>query len=91
MSRTYYSLITRHGEQVIAKAIANNTPVPLKTMAVGDGNGTPTTPQANQTALVRETAQLTPHANARHPVKLELANAPHGCPSAYTTGIVFKR
>lgn len=54
MSRTYYSLITRHGEQVIAKAIANNTPVPLKTMAVGDGNGTPTTPQANQTALVRE-------------------------------------
>lgn len=54
MSRTYYSLITHHGEQVIAKAIANNTPVPLKTMAVGDGNGTPTTPQANQTALVRE-------------------------------------
>lgn len=37
MTTQFYSLITKYGESVIAQAVANNTPVPLKTMAIGDG------------------------------------------------------
>lgn len=54
MTTQFYSLITNYGEQVIAQAVANNTPVPLKTMAIGDGSGAPTTPNATQTKLQRE-------------------------------------
>lgn len=35
-------------------AVASGVPVQLTAMAVGDGNGNPTTPVATQTALVRE-------------------------------------
>ncbi|HDL3853416.1 TPA: phage tail protein, partial [Mannheimia haemolytica] len=54
MTTQFYSLITKYGESVIAQAVANNTPVPLKTMAIGDGNGTPTTPSESQTTLINE-------------------------------------
>ncbi|GAB1663138.1 phage tail protein [Mannheimia haemolytica] len=54
MTRQFYSIITQYGESVIAQAIANNTPVPLSTMAIGDGNGTPTTPSESQTTLINE-------------------------------------
>lgn len=54
MTTQFYSLITKYGESVISQAVANNTPVPLKTMAIGDGNGTPTTPSESQTTLINE-------------------------------------
>lgn len=50
----YYSLITSYGEKVIAKAVAEQTPISLETMAIGDGNGRTTTPQSNQVRLVNE-------------------------------------
>ncbi|TRC70151.1 phage tail protein, partial [Mannheimia haemolytica] len=43
-----------HGERVIVEALANKIPVPLKEMAIGDGNGSSITPSASQTTLVRE-------------------------------------
>lgn len=51
---TYYTLLTKIGQASIANAVALNKPVNLTSMAVGDGNGNPTTPSENQTALVRE-------------------------------------
>lgn len=51
---TYYTLLTKIGQASIANAVALNKPVNLTSMAVGDGNGNPTTPNENQTALVRE-------------------------------------
>ncbi|WGE78049.1 phage tail protein [Actinobacillus equuli subsp. haemolyticus] len=51
---TYQTVITNYGEQLIANAIANNQPVLLKTMAIGDGNGKPVQPTQTQTALVNE-------------------------------------
>lgn len=54
MNTLFYSLITHYGEQVIAQAVSNNSPIPLKTMAIGDGNGVSVTPKATQTSLVRE-------------------------------------
>ena len=53
---TYPALLTNQGLAKIAAAIANSTTVSLATIAVGDGNGNPTTPSATQTALVRATS-----------------------------------
>jgi phage-related tail fiber protein len=53
---TYPALLTNQGLAKIAAAIANSTTVSLATIAVGDGNGNPTTPVATQTALVRATS-----------------------------------
>lgn len=51
---TYYAVLTNAGQAQITAAIASGTPVNWTQMAVGDGNGNPTTPNASQTALVRE-------------------------------------
>ena len=51
---TYYTLLTKIGQASVANAVALNQKVNLTYMAVGDGNGNPTTPNENQTALVRE-------------------------------------
>lgn len=51
---TYYTLLTKVGQASIANAVALNKAVNLTYMAVGDGNGNPTTPNENQTALLRE-------------------------------------
>ena len=56
---TYYTLLTKTGQARIANAIALNQKVNLTYMAVGDGNGNPTTPNENQTALVREKDRAT--------------------------------
>ena len=56
----YDSIITTLGLAKIADAIANNTPLNLSEMQVGDGNGNPTTPAASDTALVREVFTGTP-------------------------------
>lgn len=50
----YITLITTLGLAKIAAAISNASTVNLYEMAVGDGNGNPTTPNVSQTALVRE-------------------------------------
>ncbi|QOE32747.1 tail fiber protein [Achromobacter phage Mano] len=54
MAATYYTLLTKVGQAKIANAIALGQSVAWTHMAVGDGNGNPTTPNENQTALVRE-------------------------------------
>lgn len=54
MAATYYTLLTKVGQAKIANAITLNQSVQWTQMAVGDGNGNPTTPNENQTALVRE-------------------------------------
>lgn len=51
---TYYTLLTTIGQAKIANAIALGQNVSWTDMAVGDGNGNPTTPRESQTALVRE-------------------------------------
>lgn len=51
---TYFTLLTKIGQAKIANAIALGDTVAWTTMAVGDGNGNPTVPNENQTALVRE-------------------------------------
>lgn len=56
---TYYTLLTKTGQARIANAVALNQMVNLTYMAVGDGNGNPTTPNENQTALVREKYRAT--------------------------------
>lgn len=50
----YTTVMTTVGLAKLANAISTNTPLPLLQMAVGDGNGNPTTPTAGQTALVRQ-------------------------------------
>lgn len=54
MAKQYYSILTEHGTLAFAKAVGNKTPLPITHMAVGDGNGSNTTPNATQTALVHE-------------------------------------
>lgn len=51
---TYYTLLTTIGQAKIANAIALGQQVDWTEMAVGDGNGNPTTPNENQTQLVNE-------------------------------------
>ncbi len=51
---TFFTLLTNSGKARVANAIALGQDVDLSQMAVGDGNGNPTTPNETQTALVRE-------------------------------------
>jgi phage-related tail fiber protein len=50
---SYLATITNIGLAKIADAIANNTPLNLSTMKIGDGNGNTTTPSETDTDLVR--------------------------------------
>lgn len=50
----YFTLLTDIGAQKIASSIANNTDIEITHIALGDGNGTIQTPNAEQTALVNE-------------------------------------
>lgn len=50
----FYTLLTNIGLAKLANAQALGQVVQWSHMAVGDGNGNPTTPNATQTALVRE-------------------------------------
>lgn len=54
MATTYYTLLTLAGQAKVANAVALGQVVDLTHMAIGDGNGNPTTPSEGQTALVRE-------------------------------------
>ncbi|WOH61901.1 phage tail protein [Bradyrhizobium sp. BWC-3-1] len=51
---TFKTIHTSYGLGRIASAEATGTPINLTHMAVGDGNGNPTTPTPGQTGLVRE-------------------------------------
>lgn len=54
MSAIYFAIPTDAGQAKMANAIALGIPLKITHMAVGDGNGQPVTPNAAQTALVRE-------------------------------------
>lgn len=54
MSAIYFAIPTEAGQAKIANAIALGVPLKITHMAVGDGNGQPVTPNAAQTALIRE-------------------------------------
>lgn len=51
---TFYALLTNAGLAKLTNAVALGQNVEWTEMAVGDGNGNPTTPVQTQTALVRE-------------------------------------
>lgn len=51
----YQTILTNYGLQRMAQAEAAGATINLVAMAVGDGNGNPTTPDPAQTQLVRET------------------------------------
>ena len=51
---TFYTLMTNAGLAKLTNAVALGQDVEWTEMAVGDGNGNPTTPAETQTALVRE-------------------------------------
>lgn len=63
----YQSIFTNLGLAKVAKAIADDVPLSLTTMKVGDGNGNPTTPIPTQTDLVRVV----------HSTTLSLLNVPN--------------
>jgi hypothetical protein len=50
----YSPIITNLGKDLVADSIANGTPIVLKYLAWGDGNGYPITPLETQTSLVNE-------------------------------------
>lgn len=54
MASNYFTLLTKIGQASIANAVALNQKVNLTYVAIGDGNGSPTTPKESQTELVNE-------------------------------------
>ncbi|BBV75798.1 hypothetical protein STW0522RAO56_18520 [Raoultella planticola] len=54
MSKIFKSLITTAGREKIAAAIISGNKVIFSEMAVGDGGGSATTPEENQTSLINE-------------------------------------
>lgn len=54
MSKIFKSLITTTGREKIAAAIVSGNKVIFSKMAVGDGGGSATTPEENQTSLINE-------------------------------------
>ncbi len=57
--KTFRAIHTLYGLQRMAAAEAAGVPINLVDMAVGDGNGNPTTPAEDQTQLVRERYRAT--------------------------------
>ena len=54
MMAEFKTIHTNYGLEALASAEATGSVINLPEMAVGDGNGNPVTPNANQTQLVRE-------------------------------------
>ncbi|OTP93737.1 phage tail protein, partial [Gilliamella apicola] len=54
MSQKFYTLITQQGAALLANATTLGIPLKLSKMAVGDANGSATTPDASQTKLIHE-------------------------------------
>ena len=54
MNQTYYTVLTQKGIALLDNATSLGVPLKITQMAVGDGNGNITTPDATQTELVHE-------------------------------------
>ena len=54
MNQTYYTILTQKGIALLDNATSLGVPLKITQMAVGDGNGNITTPDATQTELVHE-------------------------------------
>ena len=54
MNQTYYTILTQKGVALLDNATSRGVPLKITQMAVGDGNGNITTPDATQTELVHE-------------------------------------
>ncbi|MFQ0992447.1 phage tail-collar fiber domain-containing protein [Gilliamella apicola] len=54
MNQTYYTILTQKGVALLDNATSQGIPLKITQMAVGDGNGNITTPDATQTKLVHE-------------------------------------
>lgn len=50
----YYAVVTTLGREKIAQALTDDTPLQLKTIAVGDANGEPIIPDREATQLIHE-------------------------------------
>lgn len=50
----YYAVVTTIGKEKIAQALIDDTPLQLKTIAVGDANGEPIVPDREATQLIHE-------------------------------------
>lgn len=57
----YEAIITALGLAKLADAVANDTPLNLSTMKIGDGDGSPTTPSESDTDLVNVVFSGTPN------------------------------
>ncbi|MDU4539871.1 MAG: phage tail protein, partial [Klebsiella michiganensis] len=55
MSKKFIAILTQAGSEKIADAVIAGEKLVFTQMAVGDGGGAATTPNAAQTALVNET------------------------------------
>lgn len=67
MKPRFFATLTHYGEQVLANAIANNQPLNITKMAVGDGNGQEVIPEQTQTTLVNEVYRSTLNDISRNP------------------------
>ena len=72
---SFKSIHTSYGLARLASAEATGTPINLTHMAVGDGNGNPTTPAESQTGLVREMYRATVNRVYQDPVDARLFTA----------------
>ena len=54
MNQTYYTILTQKGAALLDNATSQGVPLKITQMAVGDGNGNITKPDATQTELVHE-------------------------------------
>ena len=54
MNQTYYTILTQKGAALLDSATSKGLQLKITQMAVGDGNGNITTPDATQTELVHE-------------------------------------
>jgi hypothetical protein len=58
MAGPFFALITNDGADALADALGTATPLQLSYIAVGDGGGSPITPDVTMTALVNERARV---------------------------------
>ncbi|WP_293935567.1 phage tail protein [Iodobacter sp.] len=54
MTQKYFAILTQYGEAQIAEATSQKKTIHIETMAVGDGGGQDTSPDENQTQLIKE-------------------------------------
>lgn len=57
----YITIHTKYGNERVAQAEAGGVPINIVAVAVGDGGGNPTTPNPEQTQLVREVFRTAPN------------------------------